>query len=136
MARTTSAAVEGIIEVDEEIPLTPFIDIANVLVTEICEPVTTYDAARLEKIERYLSAHFYTNRDPRASSEGVSGVQSSYQNAVALGLGTSHYGQTAMLLDTAGGLARWNQQMIKGGRKTVKVAWLGTPQEGDATYEG
>ena len=65
MVRTTSSDVEGIIEVDASISLDPFIETANAFVTECCSSVSTYDATRLELIERWLSAHMYTNRDMR-----------------------------------------------------------------------
>jgi len=119
--RTTSGQVAEIIEVDVTIGLTPFMSVANELVTEVCSDAG-YTDERLELIERWLSAHFYTNRDPRAVSEHAGPVGATYQSAVDLNLNTSHYGQTAMLLDTAGGLAGLNKQ-----RKRIgSVTWLGT----------
>jgi len=47
--RTTAEAVGGIIEVDATISLTPFIEVANALVTEHCS-TDDYDATRLELI--------------------------------------------------------------------------------------
>ena len=138
MPRTTLAAVAGIIETDpqvvpDEAAMLPFIEVASELVTECCTgaagPAVEYSTTRLELIERWLAAHFYTNRDPRATSEGAGGVSSSYQSSVALGFDTSHYGQTAMRLDTNGGLAVLNQDTKKGGKRRVGVAWLGTPHE-------
>ena len=56
--RTTAAAVQGIIEHDATIPLTPFIEAASALVTQCCTDLdTAYVAAQLELIERWLSAH-------------------------------------------------------------------------------
>lgn len=119
--RTTADLVGGIIEVLSTIPLDPFIAAANSLVTEICAP-EGYDDARLELIERYLSAHFYCLRDPRAWREEAGDVAASYQNAVDLILFTSHYGQMAAMLDTAGGLAALNKDTKTGpGKRTVSV---------------
>jgi len=126
MARTTSEAVADIIEVDVTINLDPFISVANELVTEICSDAG-YSAERLELIERWLSAHFYTNRDPRAEQERAGPVSAKYQSKVDLNLSTSHYGQTAMMLDTAGGLAALSNS--KGTRRTASVVWLGTEEE-------
>src|SRR6266545_3656927 len=109
--RTTSELVAGIIEVDVTISLTPFISVANALVTEVCGEVDDYNVERLELIERWLSAHFYTNRDPRSVSERAGPVSATYQSAMDLNFSTSHYRQTAMLLDTAGGLAALNVSM-------------------------
>jgi len=122
--RTTPAAVALIIEVDDEISLTSFIEVANVLVTECCS-TDDYDATRLELIERWLSAHVYTIRDMRASEERAGPVSERKQSAIALGFDTSHYGQMAMRLDTKGGLAILNEQMKKGKGQAVQISWLG-----------
>jgi len=123
--RTTSGAVEGIIEVDVTISLEPFMLVANELVTEVCSDAG-YSDERLELIERWLAAHFYTNRDPRPVNERAGPVSVTYQSAVALNLNTSHYGQTAMMLDTAGGLAALSKQKPK---RIASVTWLGTAEE-------
>lgn len=125
MARTTEASVKGIIEVDEDISLTPFIEIANALVTEHCS-TDDYDAVRLELIERWLAAHCYTIRDMRVEAEGAAGMKEKKQSKIDLGFDTSHYGQTAMRLDTEGGLATLNEKTKKGGGISVGVSWLGT----------
>lgn len=124
MARTTSALIGGIIEVDEDIVLTPFIETANAFVTEHCSE-DDYDAVRLELIERWLAAHFYTVRDMRAESEKAGSTMEKKQSKVDLGFDTSHYGQIAMRLDTRGGLSRLNEQAKRGGGVSVGAAWLG-----------
>ncbi len=144
MARTTKADVDTIIELDARIipndaALLPFITVANELVTECCVtngPTTAYDATRLELIERWLTAHLYTNRDPRAVSERAGAVGAAYQSRVDLGFDTSHYGQTAMRLDTNGGLAVLNDS-TKEGKPRVGMFWAGTPaDETDQMDEG
>lgn len=127
MARTTSALVEGIIEVDEDIDLTPFISIANELVTECCADAG-YGDSRLVLIETWLAAHCYTIRDMRAESEKAADVTEKKQSKVDLGFDTSHYGQMAMRLDTAGGLAALNKKSKEGGKMIVGATWLGTPK--------
>lgn len=125
MARTTSTLVGGIIEVDATISLDPFIEIATAFVTEKCS-VDDYDVVRLELIERWLSAHFYTVRDMRAESEKGGPTSEKKQSKVDLGFDSSHYGQTAMRLDTAGGLASLNTLMKGRGSQPVGITWLGT----------
>lgn len=119
MARTTPDLVAGIIEVDGAIGLTPFITAANALVDEIAEK-SGHDADRLQLIETWLAAHFYTVRDPRPTSERASTIEVRYQSAVDLNLNTSHYGQMAMTLDTSGLL-----RAISNGKKRVSAVWLG-----------
>lgn len=127
--RTTPELVGGIIEVDASISLDPFILPANELVTEVCSDAG-YTDERLELIERYLSAHFYTLRDPRPVQERAGPVQEQHQSKVDLFLSTSHYGQMAMILDTAGGLADLNAEIAKGRiKRTLSVTWLGTEEE-------
>lgn len=126
MSRTTSTAVEGIIEVDANISLDPFIEAANNVVTKCCGDSTNYDAADLELIERWLSAHFYTCRDMRAESEKAGSVSEKKQSKVDLGFDTSHYGQMAMRLDVEGGLGQLNERIKNGKGNTYGVTWLGT----------
>lgn len=135
--RTTPAAVRLIIETDDDaIPdLDPFIEIANALVTECCADVETYDATRLELIERWLSAHFYAIRDPRAASERAGKVGQSNQYKVDLVLFVTTYGQQALALDTAGGLAALNKKTKDGTARTPGFAWLGTDYNEDEDDE-
>ena len=131
MARTTDDQVEAIIEIDSGISLTPFIEVANALVTEVCSlavdsaGVLVYGATRLELIERWLSAHFYHIRDPKASREEVDDVASTFRSIVEIGLNNTHYGQMAMIIDTNGGLARLNKSTEGGKSTTVSLSWLG-----------
>jgi len=124
--RTTEAAVEGIIEVDVAIPLAPFIEAANQLVTDVCGDAG-YSTAKLELIERWLAAHFYAVRDPRATQERAGAVGVTYESKVDLNLALTRYGQQAMLLDTAGGLATLNKRVAEGKVAiTPSVTWVGT----------
>ena len=123
--RTSAAAIQGIIEHDDTIPLTPFIEVASSLIDELCVD-SGYSDARLELIERWLSAHFYAVRDPRATPEGAGSVNVSYEAKVDLALNLTRYGQQAMLLDTAGSLASLNQSTQEGTPRRTGITWLGT----------
>jgi hypothetical protein len=129
--RTTSDAVEAIIEVDSTIDLTPFISTASLLVDTHCEAKNSaYTVTELEAIERFLAAHLYTLRDPRTVTENVRSLDTTFQSKVDLGFNTSHYGQMAMLLDWYGGLAALNELMINGGgKRTIGITWLGEESE-------
>ena len=132
MARTTAALVRGIIETDDvTIPdLDPFIDTSNTLVTECCAGVAAYDAARLELIERWLAAHFYAIRDNRRSNEQAD-VSQAFQYKLGLILQVTMYGQQALMLDTAGGLAALSKKMEKGVATNAGLTWLGTDYDED-----
>ncbi len=135
MARTTPVLVGKIVEVDPLITdLTPFIDSANELVTEVCAVAKKedgsdfYTVTRLELIERWLSAHFYKIRDQMVTSEQAGPVQSAYGMKLGLNLAVTTYGQQAMILDTFGGLAQLNKA-AESGRVPVTGFWMGKLSE-------
>lgn len=131
MARTTVDNVEAIIDIDSGISLTPFIEVANALVTEVCasavdsDGALVYDSTRLELIERWLAAHFYHIRDPKPSRDEVDEIQVTYRSIVKIGFNNTHYGQMAMRIDTNGGLARLDNSIASGSSTTVSLSWLG-----------
>jgi len=128
--RATDAAVRAIIQVAVDITdITPFIDFAHELVEEHCLN-SEYTETRLTMIEVWLSAHVYTVRDPRTTSEGVSGLSESYQGVVGMNLASSIYGQQVMMLDSAGNLAALSKRSELGQKaNVVGLAWLGTASE-------
>ena len=132
--RTTSTAVEGILEESPSLSLTPFIETASYLVDKSCATATQadgtayYDSTDLELIERWLSAHFYYVAATRPNMEKAGSVSETKRSRVDLKLNLTHYGQQAMLLDVAGGLTNLNKT---GFRITTGVTWLGTPYEED-----
>lgn len=123
MSRTTDTAVRRIIEIDDDLTTSPFIEAASAMITEHCSSLDTTTA---ELVERWLSAHFICIYDPRATKEGAKNVTATYQSKVALGLNVSHYGQMALSLDSSGGLASWNSTVVNGTRKTASLSWGGT----------
>lgn len=137
MPRVTSDEVGEVIELDDSIEVTPFITVADMLVDERCVTLgdgspTGYSDTRLKEIVRWLAAHFYSCRDPRATSESVGSIQQQFTFRPGMRLESTWHGQQALVLDTKGGLAALNnglgevQQEFPGvtGRK-VKAFWLG-----------
>jgi hypothetical protein len=139
--RTTEELVAGVIEVDEDITLTPFISAASSLVDRVSAYAAENDllqddedgksrSEKLEEIETWLAAHFYTVRDPRTTQEGAGPVSASYQSRVDLRLFTSHYGQMAAALDETGVLERINSGANGSRARTARATWVGkTPAE-------
>lgn len=130
MPRTTPSAIADIISVEEGDNLSPFIEAASAIVDRVVATAKDedgspyYNEPQLELIERWLAAHFYAIYSPRARVESVSSLRVMYEGETGLGLEHTRYGQQAMLLDTAGGLARLNKQLSKG-RAKIAVYWLG-----------
>lgn len=104
--RTSAVAVCAVLDTDlKEAEVNPFIDTANIVVTEYLGGSSLSDAL-LREIETYLAAHFVTLRDRITSQEGADGVRFSYQGKTGMGLDSSQYGQTAQVLDSTGRLAQ------------------------------
>lgn len=129
----TEADVQGIVEVDASISLTPFIDVAVSVVTKHCVD-DDFTAAELNRIAIYLTAYFYCLRDRRAVSETAKGMGESLQHVEDLGFDANEYGQMAKRLDWSGALAALDSASKSGLRKTVELTWLGVPND-DATNE-
>lgn len=136
--RVTAAEVQVIVETIAGADLNPYIDAANELVTELCEaPAYGYSNSRLKTIELWLSAHFYCIFDPRKRDEMAGPVREVIEGKVGLHLDVTRYGQQAMILDTAGGLAAWNNAaakvikmpaVVSKGIGLTGITWLGTPR--------
>lgn len=122
--RTTAEAVAKIIDVEDEDDLDPFIEPANMLVTDVCTS-SGYSDAKLEIIERWLSAHFYAILRPRNFLEQVDTLREQIESKIDLGLNVTRYGQQAMRLDTAGNLAALNNKMKEIVVSRMSITWLG-----------
>lgn len=129
MSRTTSNAVESIIEVDAGDDVTPAIEVATFLVGKHCVTAgglsETTDAVELELVERWLSAHFYSVTVPRAKSEKAGPVAQTIESKVDLGFNVTRHGQQAMRLDSTGKLAALDRQAREGSARVGSVHWLG-----------
>lgn len=134
MPRTTADQVKGIIDVpaSEPLALTPFIDTANSIVTNLCLPSqttnpTVYTNTLLELIERWLSAHFFAVNRRRTYQQDVGGaVGQTFDRApLDLHLNSTMYGQTAQALDVDKNLAAFNNSLQDVKATGVRVTWLG-----------
>lgn len=125
--RTTAVLMAGHLALDDEVPADPAIETASALVDEVCATVTLadgvtlrYDAVRLELIERWLACHFYCIMLPiNQTASARIGVNKTIETKVDLGFNVTRYGQMAMRLDTAGGLAALDK-LIKNGTYKVR----------------
>ena len=119
--RTTPDAVKGIINVEEGVDLTPFIQTASNLVDRVQEADSTISESTLEIIERWLSAHFYALYKPRPLKESVGSANVTLQPFPGgKGLESTPYGQTALSLDPTGVL-----KSLSKGKTRVFVQWVG-----------
>lgn len=110
--RTTSQLVKSIMgddygpRADGSLPdLTPYIVTANEIVDQVvidaAKMGVSYSAPRLELIERWLAAHYYTKADPAYTSRSTSGASGSFIRAQEE---PEPYRNVAVDLDTSGAL--------------------------------
>lgn len=107
MARVTGEEVLSIIKTSlTASEVAPMIAAANMLVTAKC--ASSYSAAELLEIERWLAAHFVTIHDPVGSitEKKVGEAQEKYQRGskaqIREALEGTPYGQQALILDYKG----------------------------------
>jgi hypothetical protein len=131
--RIAEKAPEDFPDMDDDFQ--SFIDLANDLADELCvgdslitgEPHTE---DRLDKIKTWLAAHFACILDPQLVREEVSTLRAVYQQEVKLGLSQTRYGDQAKILDTSGGLAAWDKQVLGASVKAhTSIGWLGKAAE-------
>jgi len=85
-------------------------------------------ATLLERIEAFLSAHFYAHADQLKQSESIGRSSAVYQGRTEVGLRSTQYGQTAVDLDLTGTLSSL-------GKKKATMAWLGKVESDQIDYE-
>lgn len=114
--RASNSTVRAIVEDSDSIDFTTFIAVANQLVDEVCLD-SGYTDERLTMIETWLAAHFHSVMTPQATDEKVGPISETRDIQTSLHLNSSRWGQTAMILDSAGNLANLSRQ-VEMGRKT------------------
>lgn len=112
--------------------LLPFIRTASVVTDRIetCAAAKdiTLTSTELELIERWLAAHFYSCSDRPFLEKTTGRSKAVFQGKTSMNLDSSHYGQTAKLIDTSGCLEALDK------RKKVRVSWLGKPPSEQTDY--
>lgn len=130
--RASQDDIRNIMETDLSVSLTPFITVANTLVTKVASCATDRNdpltANQLRDIEIYLSAHLYTFRDQQYASKKTGDAAATFQGKTDMGLDSSFYGQMAKILDTSGCL-----DMLEKGT-VAQIGWLGKPPSDQIDY--
>ena len=143
MARTTPLEVSKIVEWQDgigtdgpKIALEPFIHQAHLLTNWLdgADTDNELDEDTLTEIERQLAAHFYAvQRDPQYQSKSAAGASGSFQGATSYSLQATHFGQTALLLDSTSRLTKRNLEAQQGKRVSV-TTWLGWQDHSEDPY--
>jgi hypothetical protein len=123
--RTTSDAVIDILgdNYDGSTNLQPFIDTATILTdrVESADANSEMTAKALERVEAYLTAHFYAHHDQLVASKSTGAASGQFQGRTDMGFDATLYGQTAKRLDATGYLVNTDQPL----RPKAKAYWLG-----------
>lgn len=134
--RTTATLVKGVLLDDyglradgSEPDLTPFIRVANLMVTQVNSDATdksvTLSTAQLREIETWLAAHFYTKADPVLANKSQGGASGTFVRSQKE---PEPYKDMAIVLDVSGSLnALLNRQ-------TASVIWLGKAASDQIPY--
>jgi hypothetical protein len=119
--------VQRILDYDRDLipDVQPFIDDAVVFLTAVIGAGIVTDAV-FDTVTNYMAAHLISISDPRVHTEQVKSLLVTYQQKLDKGLGITHFGTMAMMLDTSGKLAAWNQRVIEG-KGNVQFFWAGSP---------
>jgi len=137
MARTNETEVRELIEVSSDLNLTAFITAANGLTSQLASADSDGELSttELRMIEAYLAAHFASHRDQQYQSKSTGKANATFQGKTDMYLESSLWGQTAMMLDTTGWLAKRNKENKEGGKRKLSVTWLGKPPSTQDDYE-
>lgn len=116
--RTTAQDVLDIMGADTTLTATtilPYIESANVFVTEILED--EHEAATLTEIEKWISAHMAIVTKERLSKEaGAGDAYIKYAGMWGEELSSTQYGQMALMLDTS--------NVLRNLKKGKMQAWI------------
>lgn len=141
MPRTTAEAVAAIMpkDYDGTTSLTSFLEVASEMTDDVescaADKGITLSDAKLEKIERYLTAWLYCQQDKPYASKNSADSGAAFHGQTGMGLDSNLYGQTAKRLDTSGCLA----QIDAGGEQTAPDPtasgfWLGRKPSEQTDY--
>lgn len=127
MARTDEDRVALLIQYDRQFitDLQPFIDDASLIIDNVVAIAPSPTAVMLELVERYLAAHLVMVTSGQVSMEKVRSLQVQYGTLLDRGFAITHWGTTAMMLDTTGRLAAFNTRLMQGGIGK-QFFWAGT----------
>lgn len=124
MARTTAIKVQEILgsNWDGKSRMDPYMEVATDVVTQVDDAATEKDiilsSTRLELIERWLAAHYYTMMDPLYKSKGTDKASGTFMER--------SYKEVAIQLDTSASLSAI---MSPEGPKVAEGIWLGEEDE-------
>ena len=110
MARVIDAEVKQII--DTTIDTNPFIQAANLVVTERLSS-QGLDDDLLKEIERWFAAHLVAIREPQAKAEKTGDSSVTYFGKDGTGLDSTPYGQQVRVLDPTGRMATLGKRVAE-----------------------
>ncbi len=131
--RTSDSRVRAVIDFDSSLNTAPFIRTANRLTDKVSAADSGGELGTelLLEIETYLAAHLCAQRDPQYSSKSTGGASGQFQGQFGQRLDATSWGQTALMLDVTGYLAKLNE----GKRSKASLTWVGKPPSEQTNIE-
>lgn len=102
MARVTDQDVIAILGDTNIADLTPFIDIASLVIDQVAEMCGDYSVELLTEMEKWLAAHFATAQEREPTKIRIGDSEESYNWNTELGLGSSEFGKRLAMMDYNG----------------------------------
>jgi len=115
MARTTVDEVKEIMDNTalDDAQITPYITVANTIVTDELGSSSELTDDKLEEIERWLTAHLIAiTRERITKQEKLGDASVTYTGAFGSGLDSTPYGQMVRILDVSGILGNLGKRVI------------------------
>lgn len=137
MSRASESDVRAIIDTVSTLDIAPMLAAASAITdyVDTCDTDSVLNNALLKQIETYLTAHLVAQRDPQAKEKWNDEAKDVYQGDFGMHFDSTHWGQTALLLDVSGCLNRLNEEAKIGGKKQVAVLWGGKQPINKLDYE-
>ncbi len=127
MSRASESDIRAIIDIATSLEIAPMITAATALVDYVdsCDTDSVLSNALLKQIETYIAAHLIAQRDPQAREKWNDEAKDVYQGDFGMYFDSTHWGQTALLLDVSGCLNKLNEEAKIGGKKKAVLKWGG-----------
>ena len=140
-ARATQDAVREIIDWTDGtngpiIPLAAFIRQAHIIANwlQSVDRKNELSEEMLTEIEVNLAAHFYSvQRDPQYQSKSTDGASGQFTGQTGFVLEATHYGQSALLIDVTGNLAKRSIE-AREGKRPPSFHWIGWQDHSEDPY--
>jgi hypothetical protein len=117
--------VESIVEIDEDVDISEYIDSALMLVVGLAQPAE-YSQVEMERLHAWLAAHFYEVNYQRSFEKEIGRARDKPETKVDLGLNLTRPGQQVLVLDYKKAFTAVAEDGTQ--LRRPRVFWAGNPR--------